>query len=179
LVERLPRGERAALEQLISEHQPTVRRLMGRLTGWSPDTDDLVQDVFVRAIEHANAFRGDSRVATWLTRIAINVCRGYHRKRTMRRLLWRQWSVQRPAEAESDASQTAQDLDRARYVNQAVQRLRPGEREVIVLHYLEAMEIEQVAALLGISRGAVEVRLHRARKRLGEMLQGMIDETSE
>jgi RNA polymerase sigma-70 factor (ECF subfamily) len=179
LVERLRRSERAALEQIIAAHHPAIRRLVGRLTGWSQETDDLVQDVFVRAMSGASRFRGDSRIGTWLTRIAINVCRSHHRKQTMRRLLWRQWTAQRPAEAEHDASQTAQDLERARRVNAAVQRLRPGEREVIVLHYLEAMEIEQVAAMLGISRVAVEVRLHRARKRLEAMLQKMIDETSE
>jgi RNA polymerase sigma-70 factor (ECF subfamily) len=179
LVEQLRRGERAALEQLIAEHHPAIRRLVGRLSGWSNETDDLVQDVFVRAMSSASRFRGDSRIATWLTRIAINVCRGHHRKRMLRRALWQRWTRRRPAEAVDDPSQTAQDLERARRVNQAFRQLRPGEREVIVLHYLEAMEIEKVAATLGISRGAVEVRLHRARKRLGKLLQGMIDQTSE
>src|SRR5262245_4108907 len=67
LVRQLRRGERAALEQLVAMYRPTVSRLVARLNGWSGDADDLVQDVFVKAISAAGNFRGESKISTWLT----------------------------------------------------------------------------------------------------------------
>ena len=73
LVARLRAGDRAALAKLVEAHLATVTRLVHRLGGCSADTDNLVQDVFVRATASARAFNGRSSVETWLTRIAINV----------------------------------------------------------------------------------------------------------
>jgi RNA polymerase sigma-70 factor (ECF subfamily) len=57
----------------------------------------------------------------------------------------------------------------------AVQRLRPRDREVIVLHYLEQHGLAEMAGLLGISQNAVEVRLHRARQRLKALLKDLVE----
>jgi len=59
-------------------------------------------------------------------------------------------------------------------VRQVVQNLRPVDREVIVLHHLEQIPIAEIAKMLGISANAVEVRLHRARQKLKQRLEGLI-----
>jgi RNA polymerase sigma-70 factor (ECF subfamily) len=171
LVHRLRKGDREALEWLIAEHQPAIRRLVGRLVGWSDETDDLVQDVFVRAIEHTGRFRGGSRISTWLTRIAVNAARAHHRKRMFRARFWKRW-MERSRETESvDATESAEQRQETQRVVQAVQQLKTAEREVVVLHYLESMDIDAVASALELTRGAVEVRLHRARRKLEQMLK--------
>ena len=86
------------------------------------------------------------------------------------------WTRRRAAEPQVDAAASVDEQERARRVNHAVQRLRPAEREVIVLHYLEGLSVEEVAAIVGNKRGAVEVRLHRARNRLEGMLARMMSD---
>ncbi|HEY7088902.1 MAG TPA: sigma-70 family RNA polymerase sigma factor [Tepidisphaeraceae bacterium] len=169
LVRQLRRGERAALEQLVAMYRPMVSRLVARLSGWSGEADDLVQDVFVKAISAAGKFRGESKISTWLTSIAINVCRQHHRTRMFRAEFWKRWKG-RPERMDADASQTLERRERIERVTQAVRRLRGNYREVVVLHYLEGMSSEEIGGVLGVTRNTVEVRLHRAREQLRGML---------
>src|SRR3954467_10424160 len=70
LIARLSRREPAALEELISLHQPGVLRLASRLMNWNAaDAQDVTQDVFLAAWRHAGRFRGDASLSTWLQRI--------------------------------------------------------------------------------------------------------------
>lgn len=176
LIEQLRRGDRRALEQIIAEHQPHVRRLVGRLSGWSSDTDDLVQDVFVAALGSAGTFQGGSRIGTWLTRIAINRCRSHYRTRMFRIAFWSRWRQQASPPPDADASEPAEQRERAARVMEAVRRLPARYREVVVLHYLEGQKIDQLAALLRLSRNAVEVRLHRGRRMLHETLADLMED---
>jgi RNA polymerase sigma-70 factor (ECF subfamily) len=169
LIKRLRCGDPAALEELIARHYASVHQLVSRLTAWSADAEDLTQDVFVSAISAAARFRGSSSLATWLTRIAINACHSHHRKRLVRWAFWKREANAAEYLAD-DASQSAQQRERSARVKSAVGQLGGKYREVVVLHYLQQMAVEDVAKILAITRPAVEVRLHRARKMLGEML---------
>jgi RNA polymerase sigma-70 factor (ECF subfamily) len=164
LIQRLRRGERSALEQLVADHHPRIARLVSRLSGWTHETDDLVQDVFVKALSGAGRFRGDSRLSTWLTSIAVNVCRGHHRTRLLRAAFWKRWISQRVQPPHEDAAQPIEQRERVRRVTQAVRCLKSLYREVVVLHYLEGMSSDDIGRVLGVSRNTVEVRLHRARQ---------------
>jgi len=173
LVEGLRRGDREALEEMIARHGTMVAGLVSRLNSWSGDSDDLVQDVFVAALHGAKRFRGQSRVSTWLTRVAINVCRQHHRTRMLRRDFWKRWMSRGDAPQtteDSDASKSVERDERIRQVTHAVRRLKGKYREVVVLHYLQEMSIDDVTKVLGLSRGAVEMRLHRGRQMLQEIL---------
>jgi RNA polymerase sigma-70 factor (ECF subfamily) len=175
LIQRLRRGERAALEQLVAEHHARVARLVSRLAGWTRDTDDLVQEVFVKAFTGARHFRGESRVSTWLTSIAVNVCRGHHRTRLLRATFWKKWFGRRVDPVQADASESAEQRERVRRVTEAVRRLKSMYREVVVLHYLEGLSSEDIGRVLGLTRNTVEVRLHRARQMLRETLGPMME----
>jgi RNA polymerase sigma-70 factor (ECF subfamily) len=159
----------ASFEQLVALHEPRVRRLAHRLLGWrgGGDVDDVVQEVFLVLLNKLDCFRGESSLATWLTRVTINRCRTHQRTR------WLRLRLHRPphfSEAGPPADQHAvRDEVNAR-VRSAVAALGARDREVIVLFYLEELPSSDIAALLGISSGAVDVRLHRARRRLKEKL---------
>src|SRR5439155_22565197 len=116
------------------------------------------------------SFRGDASLATWLTRVTINRCRTHQRLRWLSR---RRFDRQRPPRLSEEAPGADHDVlrdDTTARVRAAVQSLRPRDREVIVLFYLEELAGADIADLLGISTGAVDARLHRARKRLKEKL---------
>ena len=74
-----------SFERLVADEQAYIARLVYRLTGYRSDVDDLVQDVFVAALSAWPKFRGESSARTWITRIALNRCRLYHRRRLLGR----------------------------------------------------------------------------------------------
>ena len=175
LAARLARGEAGALEEVVGLHQAGIVRLANRLLGWTGEVDDIVQDIFLTALEKAGKFRGQSSLKTWLTVITLNRCRTYHR----RRKIWRRvvaTLTARPRAASSAADQAALSDEVAREVRSAVAALPSRDREVIVLHYLEHKSPVEIAELLGSSQNAIEVRLHRAKAKLRQSLQGLMKE---
>jgi RNA polymerase sigma-70 factor (ECF subfamily) len=177
----LPTSERAAtvrdaasFDRLVVEEQAYVARLVGRLVGWRSDVDDLVQDVFVAALDGWARFRGDCSQRTWLTRIALNKCRSHSRRRWLRQRLFAAWRTHAES-ANKAAPPPTENYEIAEQVRIAVEQLRQRDREVIVLHYLEQLSAAEMAAVLTISQNAVEVRLTRARKRLKEIFSRELD----
>jgi RNA polymerase sigma-70 factor (ECF subfamily) len=160
----------ASFERLVVAEYEYVARLVGRLLAWRSDVDDLVQDVFVAALAAWPRFRGDCAARTWLTRIAVNKCRSHLRRRWLRDRLFAAWQA-RCEPGHSDGDQSANNSETSDQVRRAVERLRQRDREAIVLHYLEQMSVTDIAAVLKITRNAVEVRLTRARQRLKEILK--------
>jgi RNA polymerase sigma-70 factor (ECF subfamily) len=174
LAKGLRAGEPAAFDQVVERYAPMVSRLAYRLLGWrGGDVDDVVQDVFVSVLRSARRFDGRSSLSTWITAITVNHCHSLRRRlaaklRAMTAVFGRARSS-RPWQDAAD--EPAIRGDESQRVREAVRRLKPADREVIVLHYLEHAGVEAIAGILGISRSAVEVRLHRARGRLKALLE--------
>lgn len=165
LVRAFVAGERDGFEKVVGRYEPFVRRMAWRLAGWRGDVDDVVQDVFLVALKKRKQFRGEAGLRTWLARIAINRCRTLAR----RRWLWDRFRVGVTVEhREATHAVESQEMDER--VRRAVRALSERDREVIVLHYLNEMPVKLVAEILGAKVNAVEVRLHRARGRLKELL---------
>ena len=166
-------GDAAAFEALVERHSVGVDRLVSRLLGWpdAAEVGDVVQDVFARVWSRAGTFRGDASPGTWITAIALNVCRSWQRRAWIRRMALSRFRTGR-APVSPPADEEAERADTCARVQAAVRALRPACREVIALHYLQGYPSAEVARMLGISVGAVDVRLHRARGRLRELLGG-------
>ena len=79
LVTPVSRHDYAAFERIVAEHHPRVAGLAYRLLGWADEVDDVVQDVFLKALRNLTGFEGRSRLSTWLTRITVNTCRTHRR----------------------------------------------------------------------------------------------------
>ena len=164
-----------SFEQLVAEHQQRVAGLCYRLLGWQGEVEDVVQEVFLAVCEGLPHYRGESQVSTWITRIAINTCRNHMRKRLpfLRRLV--------PLGSTHDTAPTGPadrgllSQEQFERVRASVRRLPRKYREVIVLRYLEELPISEIAAVLELSRNAVEVRLNRARKLLREHLATLLE----
>jgi len=163
-------GDRAAAEVVAVHLAPYVARLVRRLTAWQADADDLVQDVLVAALVDRTKFRGAAKLETWITRIAINRVRAHGRKQWLRRRLFAGWAGRQQPTAAPPADAAAQSNEQAQAVRDAVAQLPTKSREAIVLHYLQGLPTTETAAALGVSVGAVEVRLSRAREKLRELL---------
>ncbi|HEY2881225.1 MAG TPA: RNA polymerase sigma factor [Pirellulales bacterium] len=166
-------GEQAAADWFVTAHQEQITRLVYRLLGWSGEIDDVVQDVFVDALQNLSRFDRRSKVATWLTRIAINRCRSYQRKQWIRREFLRKL-LRVGSDGTAEPEQTIEVQETVQQVHAALGKLKQEDREIVVLRYLEEMPIEEIAHSLGVTRGAADVRLTRARQRLERILEPLV-----
>lgn len=167
LLEGVRRGDRASAAELVDRLAPIIERIVFRLTGWHADNQDLVQEVFLAIQQSASSFRGASRIETWATSIAIHRCRAWQRQRNSNK----QYVLGSYDEPVDDAFEIERHAEEVREeMRRAMRELKHEAREILVLRYLEGMELEMVAELLGIKKNAVEVRLLRARRLLGAIL---------
>lgn len=158
-------GDVRAFEHLYRVHLSRVHSLVRRMAG-GRDTDELTQDVFVRAWQKLGSFRGDSAFGTWLHRLAVNVVIERFRTDTARR------------QRLHDGEEIFETLPGARHsadlsmdFETAIARLPEGAREIFVLHDVEGYKHHEIATLLGISAGTSKAQLHRARMMLRKHLK--------
>jgi RNA polymerase sigma-70 factor (ECF subfamily) len=164
-----------AFDRMLAEFHEPIRRLVYRLVGWRRGADDVVQEVFLSAWGAWPRFANKDRPELWLKRIAINKCRSRLRREVVR-ARWFNWffdtRLGEPAELVEDSLIVR---ERAARVRAAIGSLGPSYREVAVLYYLEQMDMGEIATVIGSRRNTVEVRLHRARLRLKELLSDMME----
>jgi RNA polymerase sigma-70 factor (ECF subfamily) len=166
LSQPLASGERDAFDQLVRDHHQAVTRLAYRLLGWRGEVEDVIHDVFLAAFKKLHRFRGESSPWTWLATITINRCRSTRRRKF---LPWR-WLERQDRSFEESSSERIEQKETNQRVRDAVAKLPATDREVIVLFYLEEMSVSQISKMIGVKETAINVRLHRARKRLKELL---------
>jgi RNA polymerase sigma-70 factor (ECF subfamily) len=160
-------GDQDAFAQLYRLHAGRVYALCLRMAGDAVEARRLTQDVFVRAWERLNSFRGESAFSSWLHRLAVNVVLADRRAagRRLRRVVTATDAPAHDGAARQGWSPEQLDLE------QAIAALPPGARAVFVLYDIEGYDHEEIAALTGIAVGTSKAQLHRARRLLREALE--------
>ena len=153
---------RETLDALMRQHGSRLLRLCAMNLRDASLAQDAVQDTFLKAFRQFHRFRGDADALTWLTAIAINVCRDYHRTAWFRHVDRRMDDL-----PEQAANFPFQDNT----VITEVMNLPDKYREVILLRYYQDMKQKEVAAALGLTERAVRQRLHKANAILRERLK--------
>jgi RNA polymerase sigma-70 factor (ECF subfamily) len=169
-----------AFDVVFGIHHDYVYRLAHALLGHAQDAEDVTQEVFLRVYRALPTYQADrASMRTWLTRIAVNVCRT-HRRRTWLRSLW-----QRPAPSPDDidplelvdTSPWGAPEDRVlqaemrQLVRDMLDRLRPEHRTVLVLHYYLDLPCPEIARIMDCPEGTVYSRLHYARRLVQAQLE--------
>jgi RNA polymerase sigma-70 factor, ECF subfamily len=167
VVQRAQAGDVQAFELLYRQHAPAVHALCRRMVADERESRDLVQDVFVRAWEKLGSFRGQSTLATWMHRLAVNVVLNHLRstKRDALRLIEDTDDDQFCGAAPSPSLDDGMDID------WAVAQLPAGARTVFVLHDVHGYSHDEIAALTGIAAGTARAQLWRARRTLTRLLE--------
>jgi len=163
------RGDRHALRVLFDEYKDRVYSIaVYALGGDETAAADVTQQVFLKLMTRINQFRGDSEFATWLYRMVVNTCRDEQRK--VRRFLpLADLVLAKPSSRETQMKRYA-NREIAERVQTAVASLKPKLRWPIVLKYSEELSYEEIATVLGCSKGTVASRLNRAHKALAKKL---------
>lgn len=156
------------VEELIDQHGDDILRLCLLYMGERQLAEDAFQETFVRAWRHMDGFRGESSVKTWLSHIAVNVCRDMLRTPWLR--------MRRSARSVEEMEHLpAPDATPRHELMDAIRALPDKYREVIVLVYVQDMKLREAAAQLRLPVPTVSTRLRRARARLAQLLSEEVD----
>ena len=124
--------------------------------------EDAVQEVFIKAYKHMSEFRKESSEKTWLTSIAINICKNYVRTSWFRKV---QIGIEKIEAYNTLEDELLNQINQSELLKQ-VMDLPIKYREVILLYYYQDFKINEIAEILGISESSIKMRLNRGRKKL-------------
>jgi len=164
-------GDMGAFEELYKRHHRRVYSVCLRMLQNTSEAEDLTQDVFIQLYRKIGSFRGDSAFTTWLHRMTVNQVLMHFRKRTVK--------FEKTTEEGETPDQVVTGTanpERMRIVDKialdnAIDQLPNGYKNVFVLHDVEGFEHEEVAKILGCSVGTSKSQLHKARLKLQKLLK--------
>lgn len=172
LIDLARRGDRSACEELFFRHRAIAYSLAYRLLGNEQDAQDAVQDGFLKAVTHLQAFDGRSAFRTWLVKIVHNAALDLGRRRKRRptlSLVDEEKNGNDPA-CDDDPAQGLHQQDLKRLLDAALARLSPAIRETFILFAEAGLSYKEIAEVQEIPIGTVMSRLHHARSKLQSYL---------
>lgn len=169
-------GSRSAFDELVSRHKAQIFRIARHYVANSDDALDILQDTFVAAWLGLKRYDTGRDFGAWLRTIALNKCRDFGRRQTVRRTVMRlfarldtsQTSVPAP-DIIAEHAQTREG--RLRALDVAIATLPAAHKEVLILTAFAGLSQQQAADQLGITTKAVEMKVRRAKQRLEEILR--------
>jgi RNA polymerase sigma-70 factor (ECF subfamily) len=187
LVQASKNGDAAAFEQLVKRYDGRLFRIAQSVTHNREDSQDAVQEAFLKAYQHLGDFRGDSQFSTWLIRITLNqsLMKLRKQRRTREVSLDEDFGTDEevlPREVIDWAPNPEQLYSVSELRNilvKTIEELRPILRAVFVMQDLEGLSTDQTAEVLNLSQSAVKSRLWRARLQLRERLNKYFGKSAE
>jgi len=187
LVERCRRGDSTAMERLILKYQNRIYNVILKICANPDDAAELTQETFVKVIENIDRFQSKSSFYTWAFRIAVNLALNYcqrNAKLGLRSLDADDYEYSTNAtqalkeflsdDSSPDPAMVAQNKELCEIAVQSLMKLDDAQRTVIVLRDIEGMNYAAIADVLEINLGTVRSRLSRARNRLREIMEAIL-----
>jgi len=183
LLSRLQARDEEAFEEMVGLYQNKIYNLVYRMMGNAGEAEEVAQEVFVTVFKSIDSFRGDSKLSTWLYRIATNHCKN-RLKYLGRRSYKATGELDEAVERELQDTQTTssmrphidgpeavlEGLELERTVQAGIAELDEEHRTLVLLRDVEDLSYDEIAKVTGLELGTVKSRLHRARLQLKEFL---------
>ncbi|MGC3989354.1 MAG: sigma-70 family RNA polymerase sigma factor [Chthoniobacteraceae bacterium] len=184
LVERCRRGDTQAYNDLVTKYRNRAYAMIYNMVRNEQDAWDLAQEGFVKAWKSMDKFRGQSSFFTWIYRIMTNVAIDFLRKKQIQSGVEfddqiglkdiAPGAMTTPSRAAAPAQNISNAEIRSR-IDEAINRLSPEHRTVIVMKEMDGMQYHEIAEVLECSIGTVMSRLFYARKKLQTMLKDVYE----
>jgi RNA polymerase sigma-70 factor, ECF subfamily len=167
-------GEPAAMRSFVLRYQGPVFAYISRTLGAGPHVEDLAQEVFLRAFRSLSRFdeRGSARISTWLLTIASRLVIDERRRR---RVPMQPLDADVPLPSADTPETERRRLEIGRSIAGAVGQLSDDQRDVFVLAEFHGLDMKQIGQVLSVPEATVKTRLFRARARLRELLEGILE----
>jgi RNA polymerase sigma-70 factor (ECF subfamily) len=166
LVRAVQAGGGEAFAELFRRHYPSVRRACARRLGEGVDADEVTQAAFVKAFERIGQCRGQRRFGSWVHVIAQRLCVDTVRSRARVHPQERPLPADAASTGRGDPEESVLEQERARHLQEALATLSVRQRDAVVARTVEERRPGEIAAALGLSIGAVDSLLLRARRSL-------------
>lgn len=180
LIRRLQQRDEKAFVLCVRTYQDKVYGLIYRMLGNHAEAQDVAQEVFVTVFKSIDSFRGESKLSTWLYRIAANHCKNrikYLRRRAHKTTTELDAQAERAlqstsgstlGEGQAGPAEVLEGAQLEQIVQRAIGKLEEEHRLLLLLRDIEEMSYEEIMQVTGLPEGTVKSRLHRARQALKE-----------
>jgi RNA polymerase sigma-70 factor (ECF subfamily) len=170
LISSVLNGDNDAFKEIVRKYEPRVAATVIGMLGHGPEAEDIGQETFVRLYQSLHKFRGESSLATYITRIAINLSLNEIRRRGRRRQIYLTNSEEK-IERLADPGNYSEQKEMGELIYRGLQKLPAKFRSVIVLRLIDGYSTEETAKILNLPVGTVLSRLSRAQIKLKTILE--------
>jgi RNA polymerase sigma factor (sigma-70 family) len=154
-------GNNQHFAQLYNRHRHRVYQKCYAYTGNSDDSEDFVQEIFVRLTQKLNSYKGDAKFTTWLHVVTVNYCLDQIRKKQHQQAMWCKYLFEASPTTEWVTSTSEEPYITAS--EKVLKQLTPTQRNLLVTKYGDSMSIKDIALSQRITSSAVKMRIKRAR----------------
>lgn len=164
-------------KQWFSEYKKLIFKVVKTYTNLPQDKDDLFQEILLQIWSSIPSFKGGAKETTWIYRVALNTALVWKRteKRKRKRYRTEFLDIQEISQAKGDCNESSQNQHVLDQVYDSIKQLPKSESSIMLL-YLDGLSYDEMADVLGISKSNVGVRLNRAKKKLAQLLKGLIND---
>jgi RNA polymerase sigma-70 factor, ECF subfamily len=178
LVKNLKNGDIKSFRVLVDEHQKKVLNTRYRFTNNMEDAEDLTQEVFIEVFKSISSFREESKISTWIYRIAVTKSLDFIRKKKRKKryaVLKRVFSYndlkeEVPDKTNPNPGSLTEEQDRIRILNEALEALPQNQRAAFTLSKYDELSYKEIAEILNTTVSSVESLIHRAKNNLKKKL---------
>jgi RNA polymerase sigma-70 factor (ECF subfamily) len=176
-IEAVRKGNVTAFSVLIEKYQNMVYSLALKLLKNTEDAEEMAQDTFIKAFQKLDMYEGKSKFSTWLYSITYNACISELRKRRIQfsSLEEQRFSDQDEMKMNSYLSETKKE-DQEKYLNLALSKLPEDDQVLVTLYYYENQSMDDISIITGLTVSNIKVKIHRARKKMYELLHELLKE---
>ncbi|MGN0278827.1 MAG: RNA polymerase sigma factor [Lachnospiraceae bacterium] len=170
LVRRMKEGDKASFDLLYDKYKNVALRTAYLITGNLPDSEDVVQDTFVKVYLHCKEIKNDSGFKAWMMQILVRTAYKAGKKKG-RELPDEEVIDKADTRTERSSLEQVMVKEESRMLSEAIRRLPMKQRTVIILFYYQEYSVSEIAHMLSLREGTIKSRLHVARERLRGMLE--------
>ncbi len=176
-IDAVKRGNIQAFSFLVEKYQKMVYTLALKLMKKAEEAEEMAQDTFVKAFQKIDSYEGKSKFSTWLYSITYNACVSELRKRRIdfKSLDDRQISDDDEQKMHDYYRETRKE-DQEKYLNLALEKLPEDDQVLVTLYYFENQSMDEISVITGLTVSNIKVKIHRARKRMYQLLYEMLHE---
>ncbi len=176
LISKVLQGDKMAYAQIIKQHQRFVFTLALRFSKCREDAEEIAQDSFIKAFRALPSFKQNSKFSTWLYSIVYTTSMTFLRKKRLdtQSIDDETSLIQLEAYSSDHTIIDVEHKSKMQFVNLAISQLSPIDAAIITLFYQGEQSLEEIAQALGMESNTVKVKLHRARLRLREKIEGIL-----
>lgn len=167
------KGDTSAFGYFVDTYQDMAVTIAYRICNNRQDAEDIVQNAFVKAFHNLRTFRSDSKFSTWFYRIVYNTAVSQINTSVFSTELVDYNQGADNSFSDFDTLDIIEEKEKLALINKTMEKIPPDESLVLTLFYLEENSIKEIMQITGLSEANVKVRLHRARKRFGEVMMAL------